>query len=864
MQSLPVLSWSRTDKANAMDTYSSIVALAHEAEQLFLARDYQRAIEAYQRARAKAEEFIKEASPEAAEHPRLLAVLYRRIGEVNMSQGQVQQAVYWFEGALRSLLEGVALTNSTQSTPSIRMPRKQFSPRLSEGNFYQQIEEPPPLFNPKTSTDLKDEENDPALAIQIRLDIGNAYLSQPQEAPALAAYQAALNEPAIEDHLSLKAYIMMSIGEVYRRQQKLEQAEAQLAEAMALFEQHAEPMAARQAMTISAGIAKAQQQFDKALALYQQAIPLYEEAADPLGQGRTEVGLAALYIRQENFEVAQKHYQLALNLAQQTNDQETLWCAHEGLGRCFYEAKELTAAIKSFEESLNLVEQRQKELQTDEGKVTFIDSVKDIYDQLLRAHLDLAQQREDQKYDAALAVAERARAQALHDLMEGHEKRRIVHSALTLFPDQQLSDQPLSDDGQQQQSQQQRQQAPAVPVSARPRRELPNAPKSIEPLTRLVFYMLPDRTAVFVVQPGEPVVAHVSPIGCDDMKTWVADIREQITEVQLASAVSPLLLLTDSLQSLYAELIAPVADALPPPGQILVIEPHASLWLMPFAALKTLEGEWMGALWPMIYAPSHYALTEIRQEPRYRPLADSKFLIVGNPHMPRLPDAAEALSKLPSAEAEAKAIVQILKDYPLLSLEPDDATEANVIAYAKTHNIVHLATHGIAYPEDPLASFVALSPARQDRQSEGDPSKQDENSHGENSGRNGSGNGLLTAREITESRALGLPLDMVVLSACETGLGKLSGDGVLGLSRALLIAGVRTVIVSQWKVADSGTEKLMCGFYQHYIHSEQFYGQPALALQQAMEDMRNLPMSDGIDYRHPRYWSPFIIVGAET
>ncbi|MFM7575932.1 MAG: CHAT domain-containing protein, partial [Microcystaceae cyanobacterium] len=106
---------------------------------------------------------------------------------------------------------------------------------------------------------------------------------------------------------------------------------------------------------------------------------------------------------------------------------------------------------------------------------------------------------------------------------------------------------------------------------------------------------------------------------------------------------------------------------------------------------------------------------------------------------------------------------------------------------------------------------------------------------------------MLTAREVATNR--NLPTDLVVLSACQTGLGRISGDGMLGLSRAFIIAGARTVIVSQWSVSDSATKELMLAFYQHYLAT----GNKAIALQKAMQKVRSMA-----EYKHPRFWAAFL------
>jgi CHAT domain-containing protein len=141
----------------------------------------------------------------------------------------------------------------------------------------------------------------------------------------------------------------------------------------------------------------------------------------------------------------------------------------------------------------------------------------------------------------------------------------------------------------------------------------------------------------------------------------------------------------------------------------------------------------------------------------------------------------------------------------------------------ETYPRVHLATHGLLEEQSPLFSSLLTSPAQ------GQPSR----------------------FSLFEVPQLKLRARLVVLSACETGLGKLrGGDEVTGLTRTLLAAGAETVVSSLWKVSDDSTALLMRGFY-----SEMKSGaSPAKALRTAALAVRER-------YPHPFYWAPFVVSG---
>ncbi len=134
--------------------------------------------------------------------------------------------------------------------------------------------------------------------------------------------------------------------------------------------------------------------------------------------------------------------------------------------------------------------------------------------------------------------------------------------------------------------------------------------------------------------------------------------------------------------------------------------------------------------------------------------------------------------------------------------------------------IIHLATHGILDDLRGLGSAIALAP---------DPVKPQEDQYGR-------ANGLLTAEEILDMK---LNADLVVLSACDTGRGRITGDGVIGLSRSLISAGVPSVMVSLWSVPDAPTAELMTDFYQNWQNQ---HLDKAQALRQAMlSTMKTIP-----------------------
>ncbi|OLP19256.1 hypothetical protein BST81_05705 [Leptolyngbya sp. 'hensonii'] len=281
------------------------------------------------------------------------------------------------------------------------------------------------------------------------------------------------------------------------------------------------------------------------------------------------------------------------------------------------------------------------------------------------------------------------------------------------------------------------------------------------------------------------------------------------------------------LQQLHRWLIAPIADLLPsnPQDRVIVI-PQGDLFLVPFAALQDPAGTYLIQRHTLIIAPSIQVLTLTEQLRRNQAQSfQGDVLIVGNPTMPKVvltPNtAAQQLTQLPGAEKEAIAIGKLLQTPPLLGAQ---ATKKAVLQRLSQARIIHLATHGLLYETTAsgIPGVIALASQGQD-------------------------SGLLTADEIFD---LKLQAELVVLSACDTGGGIITGEGVIGLSRSLLAAGVPTVVVSLWKVPDGPTAELMTRFYRNL----QTQPDKAQALRQAM-------LATMKDYPDPKAWAGFILIG---
>jgi tetratricopeptide (TPR) repeat protein len=277
----------------------------------------------------------------------------------------------------------------------------------------------------------------------------------------------------------------------------------------------------------------------------------------------------------------------------------------------------------------------------------------------------------------------------------------------------------------------------------------------------------------------------------------------------------------------------------------IVIVPNGPLALLPFGALPlgrdigaTPDAPAMwGSAFAVRYTPSLTTLAEVESRRAggvNRPSAFRDALVAGNPTMPSVRGAdglTEMLAPLPAAGAESRWVAERVATSAVTA---GAATESAIRARMPRAQVVHLATHGFAFASDARArdSFIALAP-------------------------DSLNDGLLTVGEILDDPALRLSADLVVLSACQTGLGDLKeAEGTIGLPRAFLAKGARSVLVSLWSVSDEATRLLMERFYTHWLDDPDSPSK-AQALQRAADDVRK---TEG--FEHPRFWAAFQLVGA--
>ena len=279
----------------------------------------------------------------------------------------------------------------------------------------------------------------------------------------------------------------------------------------------------------------------------------------------------------------------------------------------------------------------------------------------------------------------------------------------------------------------------------------------------------------------------------------------------------------DALRELYDVVIGPISHLIK--DEQLIIVPDGSSFLIPYAALLDQNSRYLSETLRIRLAPSLTSLRLLLECPEERHCTAGA-LLVGNPWTETVRFNRKQIKQLPGAEEEVKMIGEILKVEPLIG---KNATKELVLSRLNSVSLVHIAAHGCAERGE-----ILLSP---NLGSSEPPEEKDF---------------LLTMTDVLDAK---LNAKLIVLSCCHSGRGKIKAEGVVGIARAFLGAGARSVIASLWAIDDEATQKFMRHFYEHLVKGQS----ASKSLHEAMKMMRKSE-----DFHAVRYWAPFILIGDDV
>ncbi|RMD59624.1 MAG: CHAT domain-containing protein, partial [Nitrospirae bacterium] len=561
---------------------------------------------------------------------------------------------------------------------------------------------------------------------------------------------------------------------------------------------------------------------------YKEAKELFREAASEaasignrINEAKSLLALGMSLIKLGDEQHAEEVLQKALKLAESMAMKETQW-------RCLFELSKISLirgnrdeAIELLKKAIDIIEKMRADIKVEQMKEGFITNKMAVYETLVSLLVD------KDNIEGAFNVAERSRARNFIDLL-GNQRLSLAGVVEQKLYERQIELRNMIEEHEILLAQAINEEEKKVYSQALERlqdsyRDLMleiqlkhpelSSLVSVNPLTLrdvqellepkvslLVYYVLPNEIMCWIVNREGVDIKRIK-LSRKTLKQLVFDYRRMLQNLEP---------LEDTSKQLYDLLISPVIPEIKGSKYVGII-PHGVLHYLSFVTLNDGK-DYLIDKYPLFYLPSAsvFKYTVSRRSEK----KNVKVLAIGNP------DLGDPRLELPFAEYEVGSIKWNFPEITILTRER--ATESWVVKHIKEFGIIHIASHGEFDPVNPLFSAVKL---KRDLKADGD-------------------------LEAVEVFGLEINADLVVLSACQSGLSKVTdGDEIIGLNRAFFYAGTHAIVSSLWRISDVSTAMLIKQFYRNYTEYNK-----ADSLRRAMIHVRNW-------YRHPGYWGAFIIAG---
>jgi CHAT domain-containing protein/tetratricopeptide (TPR) repeat protein len=757
---------------------------------------------------------------------------------------------------------------------------------------------------------LSEELNDKGLLHIALNNIATYYIAKGRYAEGLDYLQKSLRiieeMGSAGDRRSL-AYKLQNIGLIYRHQGNLDQALTYARRSLEILESIDDKFGIANLRNNIGVIYKAQGNYEQALDWFQKSLRGYEELKASPGiarclnnigdtyrlQGRMTEAIEplrkSLQLREENhdragialtlnnlgrlYEDQGKNAEMlevsrrAASLSAEINGREELWDAQDRIGRGLAALGQPVEARESFLAAIKTVESLRREVAGGEAQQqSFLENRLSPW--LGMIDLLLAQK----EYAEALSFAEQSKARVLLDTLQAgrsslrkslspeelqaeEEQRLRLVSLNTQLTTEMRKDKPNAQSVAELQTGVAKARLEYENFETRlyvahPELKVQRGEAQIikaEEMTALLpdaasalleYVVGNDQTYLFVITRATgnveaEVRVYTVPIKRKELVTQTEAFRQQLAGRDLGFRASA--------GKLYELLLKPAERQLRGKTN-LVIAPDNTLWDLPFQALLSGANRFLIEDAAISYAPSLTVLREMtkRRKKQATDAAPATLLALGNPLVGNgtLTRAALTLrdgklGPLPEAEEEVKAVGRLYGVSRSKVYIGAEAREDRVKSEASNARILHFATHAMLNNASPMYSHLALA--------EGNTRE----------------DGLLEAWELMQ---LNLHADLAVLSACETARGRIgAGEGMIGLSWAMFIAGVPSIVVSQWKVESAGTRDLMVDFH-HALISPAATGRAKPTKTEALRQAA-LKLMKNPETNHPFYWAGFVLVG---
>ena len=613
--------------------------------------------------------------------------------------------------------------------------------------------------------------------------------------------------------------------------------------------------------------------FDRALKYFRLSVSLTEEFTYLEARCMILNNIAKVYLEKSVYGEAEKLYLQAIDLGLFLGRGYILWEAYYGLGLCYEQEQKMIQAMESYTASLKYVDRIRSRISLDSFKAGFARDKIKVYESLIKL-LYMSGQKLDLGFNTQeiFQIIEQAKARAfLESLGESRidlikqlspeldQRERRINSEIS-FCVQRLSEPDLTQEQRQDFNKKLHEaEERYLLLLSWIRTENPNVMSLVSPepipLEKVQRDLLDSKTAVVEYFLGEKV-SYGLVISKTQAHVFTLPSRDRIEE----SLRIYLKILSDPPQGkflgilaanrLYESLFFPVEKRITPSIEHLIIVPDGILYYLPFETLSfspekgQYEHDYLIERYKISYIPSCSSLLYL-QERKTSKSVSPRILAFGSPTSigtdfkkttfsrpgslikDLYADQGFDLSPLPFSKKEARNVV---KFFPAENRHIYLGKQANE-AFIKTlsleeYQVIHFACHGLLDEYHPFRSSLVLS--------EGDKGVED---------------GFLQVREIYN---LKMNAELIVLSACQTGKGKIEhGEGVMGLPRIFFYTGAQSVLTSLWKIHDKSTSKFMNLFYEYLF---QGYSK-AQALRSAKLKMMKSR------YSHPHYWAAFVLNG---
>ena len=537
---------------------------------------------------------------------------------------------------------------------------------------------------------------------------------------------------------------------------------------------------------------------EKALEYNKLCLEVAKEVEDKACEGYAYGNIGKTYIAQGDCERALQYHECQRKIAIEVGDEIGQAIANFNVGSVFEKMDSLCKALHYIESSVKILnDMRTRLLSNDEWKIGLRDVHKMVYAGLWRVLID------QDKITEGLVAAEQGRAQALKDLMESSYGLKTANGRRTT---QEMSkDDILSC-------------ISSVVVFTATHSDL-NCHWVLQKESVCLRKLSIEYDVQWMLEVAREKIGVRDGAQCEDRSLDRLRNNEEESEGCVQRRPAALPNQDNPFRTLYELTISPIIDLIH--GDELIVVPEGPLWLAPYAAFMDPNSRYLSESFRIRFIPSLLSLKLILDCPAdYH--AKNGALLVGDPWVEEV-----KLKQLPCARREVELIAEILHTTPLTGKE---ATKDEVLKQLSNVALVHIAAHGRMETGE-----IALSP---------NPTRASEKPSDEDF--------LLTMSDVLNIR---LRARLVVLSCCHSGRGEIKAEGVVGIARAFLGAGARSVLVSLWAIDDKATLEFMKYFYQHLAEGES----ASKSLNQAMKFMRE---SD--KFSDLKYWAPFVLIGDDV